>query len=107
MPNTFAFNTGQNAGRQREEFVSEIFAVRQVALLRVKQLEKELRSVAFDYNTPPENLGLIATALLRVVDETSDSIAELAANTEDEIVAPLRARLSPVEDLDVEDPGTP
>ncbi|QPS33426.1 hypothetical protein [Brevibacterium casei] len=107
MPNTFGFDTDPNAGRQREEFVSEIFAVRQVALLRVKQLEKELRGLAFDYNTSPENLGLIATALLRVVDETSDSIAELAANTEDELVAPLRARLSPVADLDVEQTGTP
>ncbi|MGW9002228.1 hypothetical protein [Brevibacterium casei] len=107
MPTTFGFNTDPNAVRQREEFVNEIFAVRSVALLRVKQLEKELRSVAFDYNTQVENLGLIATALLRVVDETSDSIAELAANTEDELVAPLRARLSPVADIDVEETGTP
>lgn len=96
---TLGFTTDPNAKRDREEFVGQIFAARQVAILRVKQLEKELRTLGFDYNTPVENLGLIATALLRVVDETTDSIAEIAANTEDEIVAPLRARLIPDEDL--------
>lgn len=103
--NTLGFTTDPNAKRDREEFVGQIFAVRQVAILRTKQLEKELRTLGFDYNTPVENLGLIATALLRVVDETTDSIAEIAANTEDEIVAPLRARLIPDEDLAAEVPS--
>lgn len=100
--NTLGFTTDPNAKRDREEFVGQIFAVRQVAILRTKQLEKELRALAFDYNTEVENLGLIATALLRVVDEATDSIAEIAANTEDELVAPLRARLIPAADVDAE-----
>lgn len=107
MPTNLGFTTNGKDTRDRADFVTQIFATRQVAILRVKQLEKELRGLGFDYDTPTENLNLIAAALLRVVDETADSIAELAANTEDEIIAPLRARLTPAPDVDVEDPGTP